>query len=333
MEATQKDNWYFMVLLIVFSLCKETILKRPVDSTVKLQKDMTLKCVCPWRGNLSMVSWEKRTNKGKEQVAVYHTTFGTTTKGRFNGRVTFVNSLPLDGSIIINQTTDDDLGFYHCSIQTFPGGSWSKNILVENAGNFITTKSETEAVVEKGHNFTLNCRYNQNGTVYHVAFEKIGEKSKDTIVFCNFSDAIYIGSDYKNRILFDCSSALHASILITNITEEDGGIYQCHFSTETGNQTTTVSLNGPKWGKNTFIYIGAAAAGIVVLIIVATSVSFLHRRKKKLMRVKFQPGKRRQHNKYEPAAVYDKMKRRPKQQEMDDIYINLPNQPRRTKKK
>uniref|UniRef100_W5M748 CD226 molecule n=1 Tax=Lepisosteus oculatus TaxID=7918 RepID=W5M748_LEPOC len=340
METTQKEYWYFMVLMLILSWHGDATLPKTADSVVKLETNTTLTCTCPWSGNLSQISWEKRTDSQKEKVAVYHTTYGLHEFGKYKGRVKFLKSLPLDGSILITQTTEEDLGLYQCSVHSFPKGSWTKDIRVEKTAVDIDgSENRSEVVVEKGHNFTLRCHYVQNGTVHQVTFEKLGEKSKDTIALCNFSDGNFTGSDYKQRILLNCSS-IQASLLIMNITDKDGGIYRCRLRTNSGNQTTTLSLSLLKWAglpnMNLIFYAGAGAAGFIVLVIlVATTLVYQNRRKKKRMKTrdKFQVVKKRQLNNYEQASVYDRMKKKAKHQDTDEIYVNIPNPPRRTKKK
>ncbi|XP_041103129.1 CD226 antigen-like [Polyodon spathula] len=330
---------YLLLVMILFRLHKGATLI--ADTTVKMEQNLTLKCECPWSGNLSQINWERKSGSKKELVAVYHKQHGLKLFNKYERRIVFLNSSSMDGSITIINASAEDLGLYQCSIQTFPKGSWTKLLLVENSDGFGNRKPDSEEIVQKGHHFMLRCHYVLNGTVYHVTFERIREKHKDTIAFCSFSDGKIIGSDYKERTLVNCSRARSINLLLMNITLNDEGLYQCHFSTDQGNHTTTISLSVRKeineFMKIILIYVGAGAGGLVVLavIIIATVVVCQKRRRRKRMRnrAKLDVPKRRHINNYEHAAVYDRMTKPPRCQNKEDVYVNFQKPPRRTKKK
>ncbi len=101
-------------------------------SKVTLQEGMELDCLCPWTGQLIMVSWTKKSLS--QPVAVYHPQYGSNYEPSYDGRVTFLKSTAMDGSISIMNVTEGDIGQYHCSLQTYPRGSWTKDTFVEKAG-------------------------------------------------------------------------------------------------------------------------------------------------------------------------------------------------------
>lgn len=103
------------------------------ESTVILQEGMILDCLCPWTGQLTMVSWTKKSLS--KPVAIYHPQYGTNFESSFDGRVEFLKTTQMDGSISISNVTEDDIGQYHCSLQTYPQGSWTKDTFVEKAGD------------------------------------------------------------------------------------------------------------------------------------------------------------------------------------------------------
>lgn len=115
------------------SLCPVAVQQR-ITATVRLEEGMVLHCLCPWDGNLSMVSWTKRSEK--QPVAVFHPDFGVVLSRRFDGRVEFLKSGPMDGSISIRNVTHQDIGHYECSVQTFPRGPWTRHIQVEDLGKY-----------------------------------------------------------------------------------------------------------------------------------------------------------------------------------------------------
>lgn len=94
---------------------------------------MVLKCLCPWNGSFSMVSWTKPPNK--DPIAVFHPEFGVTFSHHYRERIEFLRTTVMDGSISMRNVTHRDIGLYHCSVQTFPQGSWSRKIQVEDLGN------------------------------------------------------------------------------------------------------------------------------------------------------------------------------------------------------
>ncbi|KAJ8376597.1 hypothetical protein SKAU_G00071770 [Synaphobranchus kaupii] len=245
MKTTQKDCWYFMVLTILLGSIGDAFLEKPADSILKLEESITLECRCPWSGNLTMIAWVKMPEK--KRVAVFHPHFKPRvwTPDEYKGRVEFLRSSQMDGSISIHNTTANDTGLYQCSVQTFPKGSWVKDILVEHLVDMDLSMADPE-VVEKGNTFVLRCNYVDKGSVYHVTFEKVGQKGMDTIALCSKveggAEESFLGADYRERALVNCSDVLGVSLRLVNVKEGDGGIYRCHFRADAGGQTTTVSL-------------------------------------------------------------------------------------------
>ncbi|KAG7488552.1 hypothetical protein MATL_G00035780 [Megalops atlanticus] len=339
MKATQKDYWYFMVLVILLGFMKDAIQDKPADSIVKLKDSITLECVCPWSGNLSMISWMKMPQK--KHIAVFHPEFGVALADEYAGRVGFLRSSPMDGSISINNTSANDTGLYHCSMQTFPKGSWTKDILVKESVDINPTTPYSE-VVEMGSTFTLRCNYVDNGTVYQVTFEKVGNRSIDIIALCNVVDGSFVGADYRERVAVNCHDVLDVSLQLMNVTEEDGGLYRCHFSSDAGDQTMTVSVTVPREDSSIsplqmnhmYIYIGGGVSGFVLLTVVITSVCWYRRKNRRARsRAKQHPIQRRPFNNYEQAAVYDRMNKLTKHLEDNAVYVNVQSLPRHTKRK
>lgn len=93
---------------------------------------MLLDCSCPWSGNLIMVSWTKDVKSAP--LAIFHPEYGVNFDAAYDGRVEFINASVFDGSIRIMNVTEKDEGVYHCSVQTFPQGSWTKDTLVQKQG-------------------------------------------------------------------------------------------------------------------------------------------------------------------------------------------------------
>lgn len=106
---------------------------------------MVLNCLCPWNGSFNMVSWTGPRDHGS--IAVYHPEHGYSFSHHYKDRIEFLRKSDMDGSISITNVTHQDIGSYRCSVQTFPRGSWSRTIQVEDLGNRSGKKSEGRACV------------------------------------------------------------------------------------------------------------------------------------------------------------------------------------------
>ncbi|XP_041824208.1 CD226 antigen isoform X2 [Melanotaenia boesemani] len=309
MEAVQKDYWYFVVLVFL-SFLKVAVQQQEVV-TVRLEEGMVLDCLCPWTGNLSMVSWTKVPDK--HPVAVFHPEFGIAFSHHYRERVEFLRTTPLDGSISIRNVTHQDIGLYSCSVQTFPQGPWSRNIQVEDLDEPPeedngtetpppeVTVADTELKIEQSHNLTIKCDHKHNGTVYQVILERMLHGNPWGIIgVCKKVEGGLVSEDYSDRGRVDCTDNLDVSLLLTDVAEEDSGFYRCTFNTDVGVQTTTVHLSVAAPGGFSlslymmYIYIGAGAAGLALLIAIII-VAMRHRKKNRReeYRVKLHPSQRK----------------------------------------
>lgn len=93
---------------------------------------MVLECLCPWEGTFITVSWTRPLRK--DAIAIFHPELGTSFSHHYRERIEFLRSAPMDGSISLRNVTHQDIGLYHCSVQTFPLGSWKKSFQVEDIG-------------------------------------------------------------------------------------------------------------------------------------------------------------------------------------------------------
>uniref|UniRef100_A0A3Q3NE32 CD226 molecule n=1 Tax=Mastacembelus armatus TaxID=205130 RepID=A0A3Q3NE32_9TELE len=247
MEAVQKDHWYFVVLIFLPFLKVAVQQKEPV--IVHLEEGMVLNCLCPWEGNLSMVSWTKIPDK--YPVAVFHPEYGMAFSHHYRERIEFLRTTPLDGSISMRNVTHQDIGLYHCSVQTFPQGPWTRTIQVEDLEEDDSTEpptpeviiTNTELVAEQNNNLTINCNHQHNGTVYQAVLQKMPHGQLwDLIGVCKNVDGGLVGEDYSNRGQVICADSLDVTLHLTHVIQEDAGFYRCIFSTDVGEQTVTVLL-------------------------------------------------------------------------------------------
>uniref|UniRef100_A0A8C8GLB7 Ig-like domain-containing protein n=1 Tax=Oncorhynchus tshawytscha TaxID=74940 RepID=A0A8C8GLB7_ONCTS len=341
MEAVQKDHWYFMVLLIFLSSLEVSVQQRDV-TTVKLKEGMVLECVCPWEGNLSMVSWTKLIRFEKAPVAVYHPEYGVSISQYYQTRIQFQKTTPMDGSITISKVTQEDAGLYHCSVQTFPKGSWARDIRVEvedtgtveedGAGseadgdtNIHTREPEviqadTELIAERSDNLTISCNHEHNGTVYEVTVEKLDHGSTSGVGImakCRLENGGLFGVDYTHRGIVNCSEGLDTRLQLNDVGEEDGGLYRCLFNTDAGVQTTTVLLtvlSPVEFSLSEYlIYIGGGVSGLLLLLSVIVMLVSC--------------------NDYENVPVYDRMRKGTNQRGDSPVYGNIHTVRSHTKRK
>ncbi|XP_051542930.1 CD226 antigen-like isoform X2 [Myxocyprinus asiaticus] len=302
MVAVQKDYWYFLVLMMSLYFLKGSVQMKAPESSIILQEGMVLHCLCPWSGHLTMVSWTKKSLS--RPVAVYHPQYGSNFAPSYDGRVEFLKTTPMDGSISIMNVTEGDIGHYHCSLQTYPQGSWTKDILVEKKAitTTISIQPNIELLATENDNMTIRCDHVHKGVVYQVSIEKLGEEegSSNIIATCQMLDSGVELSEFSSRGQLNCSDAMEVSLHLTNIIKEDGGFYRCNFSTDSGVQTTTILLNTLSSQElrslryMLYVYIGGGVVGgtlLMSLILLLTRVNRRKRRREEY-RIKLQPGKR-----------------------------------------
>ncbi|XP_037311808.2 CD226 antigen isoform X2 [Pungitius pungitius] len=313
MEAVQKDHWYFVVL--VFLPFLDGAAQQMKVPTVHLKEGMVLDCLCPWGGNLSMVSWTKVPEK--HPVAVFHPEYGVTFSYQYRERVEFLRETPMDGSISMKNVTHQDIGVYHCSVQTFPQGPWTKNIQVDDLDEPPdeddvpatpgpatpgpeAIEADAELVAETDDNATIRCDREDNSTASQVFLEKMPHGQAWGIIgVCKKVDGGLLSEDYSDRGTVSCADNLDVSLHLTGVTREDGAFYRCNFSTEGGWRTTTVLLTvSPPGGFSLsvymmYIYIGAGSSGLILLIaIIALAVKYRKKNRREEYRVKLHPSQR-----------------------------------------
>lgn len=107
-------------------------------------------------------------------------------------------------------------------------------------------KTDTELVAEQNNNVTISCNHKHNSTVYQVILEKMPHGQPWGIIgVCKKVDGGLVGEDYSDSGRVSCADSLDVSLHLTGVVQEDGGFYRCTFSTDAGEQTTTVLLTVP----------------------------------------------------------------------------------------
>ncbi|TRY55774.1 hypothetical protein DNTS_008489 [Danionella cerebrum] len=282
MEAVQKDYWYFVVLLMLICVLRGSRQMKAPESTVSLQEGMILDCLCPWSGQLIMVSWSKKSHL--QPIAVYHPQYGTNFGSSFDGRVEFLKSSEMDGSISIVNVTEADIGQYHCSLQTYPQGSWTKDTFVRKAALTTTTtiipiQADTKLVVAEKDNLTIICDLVHNGEVYQVSIEKVDtmEGVGNIIATCQLLEGAVELQNFSSRGRVNCSEAMELRLQLTSIAREDGGLYR-YFS----------GLH-----HMLYVYVGGGLVGLAALLIVLLKCVNRLKRKREEYSVKLHPAKRK----------------------------------------
>ncbi|XP_054841688.1 CD226 antigen [Eublepharis macularius] len=289
-----------LILITILQTCKGCFSVaeegEPVDSTVKLTNNMTLKCVYPKIAKISLISWIKK-SKGKETIAVFSLPHDLYINSTYKNRVSIVNNTVNDKSLVFNSTAEADIGLYVCSFQSFPFGKWEKKIRVVQSGNFIPPVSAaSHVIIEPGRNVTFRCETDAVIAMNSVKWKRVQEDTVDNIVQCNLNSSVH-GSDYQERVEVNCSTSAN-TVVLRNVTPSDAGIFCCCYigaSGESGDNWTklTVTVDVPLDYKQTiFAVAGGAGAGAAVLLLMLTLsivATVVHCRKKKRKRIVMPP--------------------------------------------
>ncbi|KAG7526432.1 CD226 antigen isoform X1 [Solea senegalensis] len=307
---------------------------------------MVLDCLCPWDGNLSLVSWTKVPDK--YPVAIFHPEYGVVFSRQHKGRVEFLRTTTMDGSISMRNVTHQDIGLYRCSVQTFPQGPWTKRVQVEDLDEppeddeeeekeDITepptpevTVADVELLAEQNNNLTISCNHKHNGTVYQALLERMPHGQRWGIIgVCKKVEGGLVGEDYSDRGRVNCHDSLDVNLQLTGVAMDDGGFYRCTFNTDAGVQTTTVLLTVVTQGGFSLslymmiIYIGAGTAGLVLFIVILIlALKHWRQNKREEYRVKLHPS-RRQPNIYENIRVCPRMTKKSRNIRLVPVYANL----------
>lgn len=111
--------------------------------------------------------------------------------------------------------------------------------------------ADVELVAELNNNVTISCNHWHNSTVYQVNLERMPHSQPWIIIgVCKKVEGLLVTEDYTDRGVVSCISSLDVSLHLTDVDQEDGGFYRCRFSTDAGEQTTTVQLTISTPGKD-----------------------------------------------------------------------------------
>ncbi|KAG7267021.1 hypothetical protein CRUP_032117 [Coryphaenoides rupestris] len=283
------------------------------------REGMVLECRCPWDGNLSLVSWTKSPNATK--VAVLHPVHGESFAWRYQQRVEFPRATPMDGSMVLRNVTHQDLGLYHCSITTFPRGSWSRDVRVEdqdeppedddddnnNKGDAILIPApgqEAHIHVDaiSGEAIVFPCNHDDDDndddetstkTTTPVWQKVVAEwylqgDTWSTVASRTAAEEEEVDEEEEDRIsctqrLSVCTVRLHA------VTPKDAGFYRCRFIGDAGegqrsSRTVRLTVHEP------------GVAGLVLLLSLVLVLLVCYRKRVRRVRLQSRPLETNHHH-------------------------------------
>lgn len=288
--------------------------------------------------SLTQMEWFKINTTNKESIAIFNPVHGMIIRELYADRVSFLNSTvsPNDMTLYFNNTYSADVGFYCCSLHTFPYGHWEKIIQVVSIDDFEIVESPNSHVVSApGKNVTLSCSLPAKRPIEKVTWEKIQPHQIDLLTSCNLSQGQNYASKYPRKLWSPCSTGMQeSSIVLPHVLASDSGLYQCEFQAFEAENATCVIRLTVNSGNNDSLYILFIAGGtilllvLIILISVAIVLSFNRRQRQK--KILFEKSWETQNkvinncrNPATPNQLLDGSK--------EDIYVNYPNFSRRPK--
>ncbi|XP_012874331.1 PREDICTED: CD226 antigen isoform X2 [Dipodomys ordii] len=310
------------------------------DSTVKLTKQLSLECAHLPTQILTQIEWLKRNGQKEERIAIFNPILGLEITAPYTNRVSIKNSSEASNIITLNfnNASDMDAGLYTCRLNMFPDGSAEKIIQVAKTDKFesIALLNETipELVTESGQNITLNYQFQMKGPVKTVIWEKIQPHQIDILTSCDLLEGSPYTSKYQNKVWATCRQGSRVSILfIPNVTVSESAIYCCLVEATTGEKESymvRLIVYGPKQGGN--IQMACLKSPLECRIRLGTGRGRPSSSQEASPQQTFALGlhisDNRANNSRSPVSY-----RQAKDHAQDDIYVNYPTMPQKTKSK
>ncbi|XP_055987517.1 CD226 antigen isoform X2 [Sorex fumeus] len=328
---------YLTVLLTILhahkALCREMFW----DTTVRLAENMTLECVYPSAGTLTQMEWFKINTTEKESIAIFNPTHGMDIREGYTDKVSFLNvtGTPNDMTLFFHDASEADVGFYSCSLHTFPYGHWEKIVRVVSFDAFEIVESPSQPVVSApGKNVTLTCQLPVEWPVEKITWEKIQPHQIDLLTSCNLSQGRSCASKYHRKLWSSCSPGMQeSSLTLPQATESDSGLYRCDFNVLAVENATCVIRLTVAYGKNDSLYILIVAGGtvlllmLIIIITLITTFSFNRRRQNRILFEKSWDTQNKATNNYRSPISTNQLLDGAK----EDVYVNFPTFSRRPK--
>ncbi|PNJ64419.1 CD226 antigen isoform X1 [Pongo abelii] len=326
-----------LALLHVYrALCEEVLW----HTSVPFAENMSLECVYPSMGILTQVEWFKIGTE-KDSIAIFSPTHGMVIRKPYAERVYFLNSTMASNNMTLffRNASEDDVGYYSCSLYTYPQGTWQKVIQVVQSDSFeAAVPSNSHIISEPGKNITLTCQPQMTRPVQEVRWEKIQPHQIDLLTYCNLVHGRNFTSKFPRQIVSNCSHGRWSIIVIPDVTASDSGLYHCHLQASAGENETFVMRLTVAEGKTDNQYTLFVAGGTVLLLLFLISITtiiviFLNRRRRRERRDLFTESwdtQKAPNNYRSPISTSQ-----PTNQSMDDaredVYVNYPTFSRRPK--
>ncbi|XP_017383002.1 CD226 antigen isoform X2 [Cebus imitator] len=322
---------FLLALLHIYrALCEKVLW----HTSVPFAENMSLECVYPSMGVLAQVEWFKIGTK-KDSIAIYSPTHGVVIRKPYAEKVYFLNSAMSSNNLTLffRNASEDDVGYYSCSLYAYPEGSWQKVIQVVQSDSFETAVPPNSHIIsEPGKNITLTCQPQMTWPVQEVRWEKIQPHQIDLLTYCNLVHGGNFTSSFPREIVNNCSHGVQSFIIIPNARASDSGLYGCRFQASTGENETFVMRLTIAEGKTDNQYIPYVAGGTVLLLFVISItiiiVIFLSRRRRRrerrdLFTESWDTTKKAPSNSTSPIST-NQSTSQSVDDAREDIYVNYP---------
>ncbi|XP_036438463.1 junctional adhesion molecule-like [Colossoma macropomum] len=195
--------------------------------TARTGESVLLPCYCTDRISSDTFSWEKQNTNTDTWEEI------SSDKDQHRNRVQLVNGhSPGNLSLLISDLTEEDEGDYRCDVE----GSGYTDIRLTVKGCFLEKTETTQNITaHRGESALLSCYC--TGLLTKPETFTWRKQNTNTKTYEEISSE---SGQYRNRVqLFNGHSPGNLSLLISHLTEEDGGVYLCEL---TGYKRTYIKL-------------------------------------------------------------------------------------------
>lgn len=118
------------------------------------------------------------------------------------------------------------------------------------ATTVVSHNPNTTLVISENEDVTISCSHDD--VVYEVSVERIGgvDGGSRLLGVCKQNgDGVELSEYSVRREIVNCSDEMELKLRLNNVSEDDGGMYRCNFSTDTGFSSRLILLTmfpGPK---------------------------------------------------------------------------------------
>ncbi|KAI4893914.1 hypothetical protein NFI96_007688, partial [Prochilodus magdalenae] len=263
---------YALVTVIILHIIVAVVYCRTKGCTLKDQKQtkyitaytgesVLLPCYCKdLQSRPEKFSWKELNKNPNEEIS--------SESGRYRNRVQLGNDRsPGNLSLLISHLTEEDGGEYRCTVD----GSGYRDIRLTVEGCSLTDRGQTLSITaHRGGSVLLPCSCTELRAKpetftwkKHKGWEEISSES----------------DQYRNRVqLVNDSFPGNLSLLISHLTEEDGGVYRCD-GVKSEHTDISLTVEGtpslPPSQSEPFIY--AAVGGLLLLMVLTGIICWRYR--------------------------------------------------------